>query len=425
MTRCRGTHRPPPALPLLRACPEGLRRAGPRGASPSPRGRLDRRLDGLARRPWLGDRVGRVGGDRLDLRPPGRDARADLLGPGLFLGGLPPPPPQPAGDEHEHERERAASFTPQRLATWLRRTGGGAGRSPPLHRRAGRASAVNLSGWRIGPHSTARPTLLCHGRGRGTDDARVGCAALADRARTVRAGARARRRLAWRSRAAALSGARRGRLRAHPSRFGRGRRAPCVPRAALDRARADEGRRPLRPARLARRMRGAGDVDDVEMRSVAAAVRRREGRRPLQPARHVHGRDRAADASLHLRAGARDRPQGGHSCAGHGYERADDGLDDGHVLDADRPCRAGDRDGQADLHRRLGVSPRGDWSRRRDGDRPRVRPAGLEPRGTALHRPGLRQGRAAWPPPSLPSGARPSSASATTPGASTTRTGWT
>ena len=86
---------------------------------------------------------------------------------------------------------------------------------------------------------------------------------------------------------------------------------PCsrVPCAALDGARADEGRHPLRPARLAGRVRGAGDVDDLEMRPPPTAVRRRERRRSLQPARHVRRRDRAADASLHLRAGARDRPK--------------------------------------------------------------------------------------------------------------------
>ena len=39
-------------------------------------------------------------------------------------------------------------------------------------------------------------------------------------------------------------------------------------------------------------------------------------------------------------------------------ERADDGLDDGHVLDAGRPRRAGDRHRQADLDRRLGLPAR-------------------------------------------------------------------
>ena len=213
---------------------------------------------------------------------------------------------------------------------------------------------MNLSGWRIaGPfdaydlHSSAmaaveEPTTL-------EWDAPLWRTALAQFEQALEHADVS----AWRSRAAALSGARRGRLRADPPRFGRRCRVPCVPRAALDRARADEGRHPLRPARLARRVRRARDVDDLEVRAPATAVRRRQGRCPLQPARHVHRRDRAADASLHRRAGARHRPEGGHPRPGHGHERADDGLDDGHLLDADRPCRAGDRDGQADLHRRL------------------------------------------------------------------------
>ena len=54
---------------------------------------------------------------------------------------------------------------------------------------------------------------------------------------------------------------------------------------------------------------------------------------------------------------------------------------------------AGDRDGQADLDRRLGLPARGDGCRRRDGHRPRVRAARLEPRRAALRRPGLRQRR--------------------------------
>ena len=124
----------------------------------------------------------------------------------------------------------------------------------------------------------------------------------------------------------------------------------------------------------------------------ATSVRRRKGGRSLQPAGHVHGRDRAAHAALHGRADAGNRPEGGHPGARHGHGRADDGLDDGHVLDAGGPRGSGDRDRQADLSRRLAVPSRGDGRRRRDGDRPRVRAAGLEPRRATLCRPGLRQG---------------------------------
>ncbi len=90
---------------------------------------------------------------------------------------------------------------------------------------------------------------------------------------------------------------------------------------------------------------------------------------------------------------ARDRAEGGHPGAGHGDERADDGLDDGHVLHADGPRRARDRHRQADLDRRLDLPTRGDRRRGRDGRRPRVPAARLEPLRAALRRPGVREGR--------------------------------
>ena len=140
-------------------------------------------------------------------------------------------------------------------------------------------------------------------------------------------------------------------------------------------------------------MRRAGGLDDVEMRAAAPAVRRRERRRPLQPARDVARRARAPHAAVHVRAPAVHRPAGGHPRAGHGDERADDGLDDGHLLDAARPRGAGDRDRQADLDRRLRVPPRGDGRRRRDGDRARLRAPRMAPVRAALRRAGLRQRR--------------------------------
>ncbi len=88
------------------------------------------------------------------------------------------------------------------------------------------------------------------------------------------------------------------------------------------------------PGSDARRVRGARDVDDVEVLAPAPSVRRREGWCSLRPASPVARRARAADAPLHLGAPADHRPEGGHPCAGHGHERADDGMDDGHVLDA-------------------------------------------------------------------------------------------
>ena len=197
----------------------------------------------------------------------------------------------------------------------------------------------------------------------------------------------------WWSPTACVPGARGHRRRAAAPRRRDDGDLRRLPRAALDRARPDEGRHPLRPGGVARRVRGARDVDDVEVRAAAAAVRRREGRHPLRPARADAARARAPHAPLHVGARARDRPADRHPGAGHGDERADDGVDDGHVLDADGPRRAGGRHRQADLRRRLDLPPRGDGRRRRDDRRARVPSARLEARHAALRRPGLRQRR--------------------------------
>ena len=143
----------------------------------------------------------------------------------------------------------------------------------------------------------------------------------------------------------------------------------------------------------ARRVRRARDVDDVEVLAPAASVRRRERRRALRPALALAGRARAADAPLHLGAPADHRPPGGHPRAGHGDERADDGVDDGHLLDAARLRGPGDRHRQADLDRRLRLPARGDGRRASSWSSPRVRPARVAARGAALRRPGLRQRR--------------------------------
>ena len=86
-------------------------------------------------------------------------------------------------------------------------------------------------------------------------------------------------------------------------------------------------------------------------------------------------------------------PQTDIPAPGHGHERADDGLDDGHVLDADRLRRAGGRDGQADLDRRLRLPARGDRRRRRDGHRAGRAAARLRARRPLVRRAGLRQRR--------------------------------
>ena len=240
-------------------------------------------------------------------------------------------------------------------------------------------------------HLDSRPDGQRHRPVRRPHAARVGHAALPDRARSVRAGAPVCRRLASHRRAPALPRAGADGQRAGAPRRRRLRRLCRLPRPALERARADEGRHPLRPRRDSRRVRGARDVDDLEVRAAAAPVRRREGRRPLRSEAALAGRAGTADAALHAGARERDRPPYRHRRARHGHERADDGLDDGHLLDAAGARRAGDRDRQARLGRRLGLPARGDRCGGRDGGRARLREARPGARRPELRRPGLRQ----------------------------------
>ena len=148
---------------------------------------------------------------------------------------------------------------------------------------------VEVVEWICHDASTRRRVSLDSGCGRSTGGfarARapgMGDAALPDGARPVRAGPAARRRRGVRGRAAALPGALARGQRPGQARLRQVDGLPGLPRPALDRARPDEGRRPLRRRGVARRVRGARDVDDVEVRAPAAALRRREGRRPLQP----------------------------------------------------------------------------------------------------------------------------------------------
>ena len=180
----------------------------------------DRRLDGRARRAGLGDRLGRVAW--RSSRPPSARTRCSSRPrpPTPLLGARTAAASAAGCDEHEHERDDGGEPHAWRLAR--QRRAGGAEQGDSRSAYASRDSvAVNLSGWRIAaPIRRVRPTLLCHGRGRGTDDARVGCAALAHGARAVRAGARARRCPSVRGRAAPLPRAGRRRLGTDSSRHG-------------------------------------------------------------------------------------------------------------------------------------------------------------------------------------------------------------
>ena len=249
-----------------------------------------------------------------------------------------------------------------------------------------------------GGHGFPHPELHSCGHGEHRARAvvrapRVRHAALPDGDRAVRPGGPVRRRRRRRRRAASPSRALDHRGVPDQARRRKARRAPGLPGPALERPRPHQGRRALRPRGHPRRVRGARGLDDVEMRAAPAALRRREGRRALRSACAEPHRARAPHPAIHVGAAPVHRAAGGHPRAGHGDERADDGLDDGHLLDAARPRGAGDRHGQADRDRRQRVPPRGDGRGGRDGRGARVRTARLEARGAAVRRPGIRQCR--------------------------------
>ena len=216
-----------------------------------------------------------------------------------------------------------------------------------------------------------------------------------------------------------------GALDVHPRAPGRrhARRLSGLPRPAFERARPDEGRDPLRQGGDARRVRRACDVDDLEVRASAPPVRRREGRSALQPAEPLPRGARAPDAEVHRRAPADHRPAARHPRSRHGHRRADDGLDDGHLLDAGRPRRAGDRHRQAALGRRQRPPARGDRDRGRHGRGGGRAPARLVARRAraASSRATGRSARSRRT--SSPSAGRAWSASPTSPAASTTSGG--
>ena len=167
-----------------------------------------------------------------------------------------------------------------------------------------------------------------------------------------------------------------------------------LPRPALDRARALEGRHPLPSRRHARRGQGARDVDDLEVRGRQHPVRRRQGRHHRRPEEALDGRERAPDAALHLRDLDHPRPRPRHPGARRLHDAAAHGLDHGHLLDDAGLLDARRRHRQADPARRLGRPQRGDRGRllrRHRGGRQAHAP---DAQGRDRGRPGLRQRRA-------------------------------
>ena len=129
---------------------------------------------------------------------------------------------------------------------------------------------------------------------------------------------------------------------------------PGVPRRPQHDAWPGEGRHSLPPCRHPGRGQGARDVDDLEVRSDGAAVRRRQGRRHLRSEAPLARREGAPHASLHERDHQRDRPREGHPGARCRHRLPGDGVDLRHVLDERRSLGAGRRHRQAAGCRRLG-----------------------------------------------------------------------
>jgi hypothetical protein len=126
-----------------------------------------------------------------------------------------------------------------------------------------------------------------------------------------------------------------------------------LPGAALDRPRSRQGRHPLRARRDPGRGARAGQLDDLEVRGGQYPLRRRQGRRHLRPQEDEPGRAGAHDPPLHLRDHRLHRAGEGRSRARHEHQRADHGLDHGHLLHAHgaHGHQRGHR--QAAEHRRL------------------------------------------------------------------------
>ena len=112
-----------------------------------------------------------------------------------------------------------------------------------------------------------------------------------------------------------------------------------LPRAALHRPRPGQGRHPLRARRHARRSARPGQLDDLEVRRGQHSLRRRQGRRHLRSPQDVAGRTGAHDPPLHRRTDRIHRPGKRRSRARHEHQRADHGLDHGHLLHAHAPDR--------------------------------------------------------------------------------------
>ena len=146
--------------------------------------------------------------------------------------------------------------------------------------------------------------------------------------------------------------------------------------------------------RLARRVRGARDVDDLEVRAARPALRRRQGRRALHPERAQRGRARAPHAPLRRRAAS---PSSGPTATSRrptwrtGEREMAWFMDTYSQMVGHSVLR--DRHRQAGRARRHDGPARGDRPRRRLRHRGRLRAHRPGPARGARRDPGLRQRR--------------------------------
>ena len=156
------------------------------------------------------------------------------------------------------------------------------------------------------------------------------------------------------------------RLLPDPPRRRHGRRVRGLSRAASSHPRPDQGRHAVRALRRHRRGRGAGDLDELEMRARRAALWRRQGRHHLSISARISKRElEGVVAPLHAGDDPVRRPAYRRDGARHGHQRAGDGLVHGHLFDVPGPHRDRDRHRQAGVVGRHARPARSDRARRR------------------------------------------------------------
>ena len=169
-----------------------------------------------------------------------------------------------------------------------------------------------------------------------------------------------------RARPAAAAEAGDHRLLSDPPRRRLDRGVRGLPRAASPHARPDQGRHPVCPQRRYRRGRGAGDLDELEMRAgracpmaapraASGSISRRISKRELEALSRRYMQEMIpVRRPAHRRDGAR-----------HGHQRAGDGLVHGHLFDVSGPHRDRDRHRQAGVVGRHAGPARSHRARRR------------------------------------------------------------